>query len=223
MDVYSFPEMWMLGADESIFKNADGTQKAAWQVVLGRIKGIPDDEAATTPRADVKQFPASSPAPHLAHLNALAKLFAREASLADESFAISDYANSTSEGSYIEGREDLISEAEGATEDWDVPLIRAVARGLAIQNDLREIPPELASLETKWRSHVHVSRAAAADAGQKQINAVPWLAETEVGLELLGLTRQQIDRAMADKRRNQGMGRLVDIMDRATLRGDAPE
>jgi hypothetical protein len=26
-DVYSFPEMWMLGADESIFKNADGTPR----------------------------------------------------------------------------------------------------------------------------------------------------------------------------------------------------
>jgi hypothetical protein len=28
-DTYSFPEMWMLGADESIFKNPDGTQKAS--------------------------------------------------------------------------------------------------------------------------------------------------------------------------------------------------
>jgi hypothetical protein len=26
-DVYSFPEMWLLGADESIFKNADGSQQ----------------------------------------------------------------------------------------------------------------------------------------------------------------------------------------------------
>ena len=48
-DVYSFPEMWLLGADEGIFKNADGTQKASWQVMLGRIKGIPDDDDATEP------------------------------------------------------------------------------------------------------------------------------------------------------------------------------
>ena len=57
-DVYSFPEMWLLGADETMFKNADGSQKAAWQVMLGRIKGIPDDEDAENPRADVKQFSA---------------------------------------------------------------------------------------------------------------------------------------------------------------------
>jgi hypothetical protein len=62
-DIYAIPDLWLLGADESIFKNADGTTKAAWKVVMGRIKGVPDDEDATTPRADVKQFPANSPAP----------------------------------------------------------------------------------------------------------------------------------------------------------------
>jgi hypothetical protein len=30
---------------------------------------------------------------------------------------------------------------------------------------------------------------------------VPWLADTEVGLELLGLDEQQIARAMSEKRR----------------------
>jgi hypothetical protein len=35
----------------------------------------------------------------------------------------------------------------------------------------------------------------------KLITAVPWLADTEVGLELLGLDEQQIARAMSEKRR----------------------
>jgi hypothetical protein len=38
----------------------------------------------------------------------------------------------------------------------------------------------------------------------KQMAAVPWLAETEVGLELLGLDPQQIKRAMAEQRRQRG-------------------
>src|SRR5690606_33970721 len=49
MDVFSWTEYWMLGADESIFVNEDGTPKAQWQVMLGRIKGIPDDEDAQAP------------------------------------------------------------------------------------------------------------------------------------------------------------------------------
>lgn len=208
MDVYSFPEMWLLGADEGIFKNPDGSQKAAWQVMLGRIKAIPDDDEATNPRADVKQFSASSPDPHLAQLNALAKMFAREASLPDTSVAISDIANPTSAESYDASQHELIAEAEGATDDWSLPLRRSLVRSLAMQNGLSEIPREWATIDSKWRSPRFLSRAAQADAGMKQLSAVPWLAETEVGLELLGLDRQQIDRAMAEKRRNGGSAAL---------------
>lgn len=211
MDVYSFPEMWMLGADSSVFKNPDGTPKADWRVMLGRIKGIPDDDDALPElaRADVKQFPAQSPAPHLAALNTYAKMFARESGLPDAALAITDYSNPTSADAYTESREDLISEAEGATDDWSLPIRRAVARGLAIQNGLKVVPAEWSTMDTRWRSPIFVSRAAEADAGSKQIAAVPWLAETEIGLELAGLDGQQIRRALSEKRRAAG-GSLLD-------------
>ena len=66
-DVHSFPEYWMLGADTSIFKNPDGSVKPSWQVMLGRLKGVPDDDEApeSLARVDVKQFQASSPQAHL--------------------------------------------------------------------------------------------------------------------------------------------------------------
>ena len=206
MDVFSFPEMWMLGADESIFKNPDGTQKAAWQVMLGRIKGIPDDERASNPRADIKQFQAASPSPHIDAFKQQAQSFSGETSIPLTSLGVSDTSNPTSADSYIASREDLIAEAEGATDDWTPPLRRAVARALAIQNGVAasDVPESWASIAPKWRSPVYLSRAAAADAGSKQLGAVPWLAETEVGLELLGLDEQQIRRAMADRRRMAG-------------------
>lgn len=215
MDVYSFPELWMLGADESIFKNADGSQKAAWQVMLGRIKGLPDDDAAAQPRADVKQFPASDPAPHLAALKQQAQLFSGETSIPLTSLGVSDMSNPTSADTYIASREDLIAEAEGATDDWSPPLRRTILRALAIANGQTEIPATWRSIDTKWRSPVYVSRAAAADAGAKQLGAVPWLAETEIGLELLGLDELQIRRALADRRRNSGSTALRAIVDAA--------
>ena len=106
MDIYSFPEMWMLGADSGIFKKSDGSLKPQWEVMLGRIKGIPDDDNAANPRADIKQFQASDPDSHLKQLNALAKLMARETSLPDSDFALSDYANPTSADAYTEGRDE---------------------------------------------------------------------------------------------------------------------
>lgn len=215
MDVYSYPEMWMLGADESVFKNRDGSQKAAWQVMLGRIKAIPDDDEAENPRADVKQFPASSPTPHLAALNAYAKMFAREASLPDTAVAITDIANPTSAEAYDASQHELIAEAEGATDDWAPPLRRALLRALAINNGLSEVPEEWRTVAPKWRDPRFLSRAAKADAGMKQLTAMPWLAESEVGLELLGLDEQQIKRAMADRRRTEGRGVLQQLQEAA--------
>lgn len=210
-DVYTIPDLWMLGANESIFKNADGSQKASWQVVMGRIKGLPDDEDADNPRADVKQFPASSPEPHIMSLKQQAQLFSGETSIPLSSLGVSDMSNPTSADSYIASREDLIAEAEGATDDWAPALRRTVARALAIQNGLSSVPAAFAGIQPKWRSPVYLSRAAQADAGLKQLSAVPWLAESEVGLELLGLDEQQIVRAMADRRRLRGAGVLQQL------------
>ena len=137
-------------------------------------------------------------------MNALAKLMARETDLPDSDFALTDMANPTSAEAYSASRENLIAEAEGAMEDWSVPIRRTVNRALAIQNGLDKIPSEWAAIEPKWRSPIYLSKAAAADAGAKQIGSVPWLAETEVGLELLGLDAQQIKRALADKRKASG-------------------
>lgn len=222
-DVYTIPDLWMLGADESLFKNADGSQKASWQIVLGRIKALPDsdDRDDNLARADVKQFPASSPEPHLASLNAKAKMFAREASLPDTAVAITDLANPTSAEAYDASQHELIAEAEGATDDWSRPLRRAFVRSLAMQNGERSVPAAWATIDTKWRDPRFLSRAAQADAGMKQLSAIPWLAETEVGLELLGLDDQQIRRALAERRRVQGREVLTGLRALAEQRGAA--
>ena len=206
-DVFSFPEMWLLGADTSVFKNADGSQKAAWQVMLGRIKGIPDDDEQTEPslaRADIKQFQAASPQPHIDQLKAQAQQFAGEASIPLTSLGVSDMSNPTSAESYIASREDLIALAEQATENWTPALQRTACRALAMKNGLTEVPAEWATIGVKWRNPVYLSRAAQADAGLKQLQAAPSLVGTEVGYELLGLDSGQISRVMAAGRRNRG-------------------
>jgi hypothetical protein len=208
MDIYTIPQLILLGANDAIFKNADGSYKASWQIALGRALGIPDDEDAptgSTGRADVKHIPAQSPEPHLADLNALAKLEAREFDLPDADFALRDMANPTAADAYDKANESLIAEAETASDFWSVGIRRTVARALAIQNGLFEVPEAWGSIDTKWRSPVYLTKAAVADAGAKQLAAAPeWLKDTRVGLELIGLTEQQIDRAYAEQRRVSG-------------------
>jgi len=214
MDVYSFPDFWLLGADDSVFKNSDGTYKAQLQVMLGRIRGIPDDmdvlgsEAPQLARADVKKFDAASPEPHLAALNTYSKMFARETALPDSSVAITDYANPTSAEAYDSSQYELISEAEGATDEWSPNLKYVLRIALAMQNGETEVPDAYRTIDTQWRNPRYLSRAAMADAGSKQIAAVPALAQTEVGMELLGMDPQQIERASAELRRNRLTGAL---------------
>jgi len=218
MDVYAIPRFFLLGAEESVFKNPDGTPKTEWQIVMGRMFGIPDDPLADDPalaRADVKQYRAESPAPHLAQLNSLAKLSAAESHLPDSDFAITDMANPTSADSYWAGRENLFSEAEGATEDWSVPIVRTVATALAMWNELPRVPPEWLRIEPRWRPPQFTSKAAQADAGMKQLTAIPWLGETEVGLELIGLTGQQIRLAQAERRRAAGRDLIAELAGQA--------
>lgn len=220
MDVYSFPDFWLLGADESIFKNADGSQKSGFEVMMGRFKGIPDDDEADDPRtarADVKSFPASSPEPHLKRLNAAAKGFAREMDLPDEALAISDLANPTSEGAYTASREELVAEAQSATDNWSPGLRRAFMRALAMRSGLSEVPAEWRTIDAKWRNPLYLSRAQEADAGAKQLGAGPdWLKETSVGLELLGLNPQQVKRALQERRLAEGRRVLAGLTGRTS-------
>lgn len=214
MDIYAIQKFILLGADDSSFVNADGSPKDSWQIVMGRVMALPDNEEASdqaNQRADVKQFSAESPAPHLAQLNALAKLEAREFDLPDSDFAMTDLANPTSADSYNASRENLISEAEGFMQDADAPVRRTVIRALAMKNGDPSAHPDWASIQPKWRSPLYLSKAAAADAGAKQIAAIPWLADTEVGLELAGLDEQQIVRAMAEKRLAAGRQVIASI------------
>lgn len=213
MDVFSYPEFWLLGADESSLMNGDGSRMSVWQARMGRIKGLPDDKEATIPglgRADVKQFPAASPDSHWSDINGLAKLFARESSLPDTTVAISGLSNPTSAESYDASQYELIAEAEGAVDDFSPALRRSFVRALAMRNGFAsdEIPADWKSIDTQWRDPRYLSRAAVADAGMKQLSAAPELAGTDVGYELLGLTPQQIRRATSERRRTQGRATL---------------
>ena len=207
MDIYAIPQMVMRGVMEDMFRSADGSMKSNLQIVMGRVLAIPDDEDATNPRAEVDQFSAQSPRPHIEQVNMLAKLMARETNLPDSDFALTDFSNPTSGDSYIQGRDDLITEAEGAQDDWSPAIRRTVRRALAMWTGERSIPAEFESIREVWRDPRYTSRAAAADAGAKQIASVPALAQTSVGLELLGLTPEQVERALAEMR--QASGRAV--------------
>lgn len=212
-EIYNVPQRILLGADESSFMNSDGSTKSAWEAILGKVWAIGKDEDGDVPK--IESFPAASQQPHMDQLRSLAQLFAGETSIPLASLGISGDANPTSSEAYDAGRDDLIHEAEGVTDGWSPAWRRTMLGALQMHNGWETIPDEAKALQPHWRSPVTPSRAAAADAGQKQLAAVPWLAETQVGLELLGLDPGQIERALAEKRRVQGRSQVDALIEAA--------
>lgn len=211
---YSLPRFALMGATEQAFQNADGSPKAAWQAAWDAVWAIGDDPNAAAdgmnPRADIKQFHGQSPEPQNAHLRMLAQLFSGETGIPVGELGITSDANPTSAESLMVSRDDLIAEAERTTDDWAPDVSAAATRALTMLGR-GSIPADL-DLRPRWRSPMHVSRAQAADAGTKVLEKAPWLAETTVGLELLGLTSDQISQAYAQRQRAQGraiLDRLV--------------
>jgi hypothetical protein len=217
-EAYSLPRYVLLGASEDAFQNADGSPKSTWQAAWDAIWAIGDDPEAefeNLARADVKQFTGQSPEPQNAHLRMLAQMFSGETGIPVGELGIIGDANPTSAEALQVSRDDLISEAEQTMDGWSPDISSAVTRALTMLNG--SVPDNL-DLQPRWRSPIHDSRAAAADAGMKVITAFPWLAETEVGLEISGLSPDQIKRALAERRRAQGTSALRSILDQAAAK-----
>lgn len=221
-EAYSLPRYALLGASEGAFQNADGSPKAAFQAVWDAIWAVEDDPDAPQglERADIKQFLGQSPEPQNAHLRMLAQMFSGETSISIGELGIIGDANPTSAEALEVARDDLINEAGQTTDGWSPDVASAVTRALTMLNG--DVPDNL-DLNCHWRKPMHVSSAAAADAGSKVIDKAPWLADTEVGLELMGLSPDQIKRAMADKRRARGSEILSQLRDRRAVSVPAAE
>ena len=192
-----------------MFKNEDGTPNEAFRSAIGSLNGIPDDqelldEGNSLARAQIHQISASSPQPHIDTMRQMAQIAASETNVPEIYFGVSDKANPTSADALFIHDLPLINEAEGAMDDWTPAVQRTQLRALQALNGLPSVPDEWKSLRPKWRSPAYESRAAAADAGMKLASQVPGLAETEVGLEMLGMTPDQVERFRAERRRTSG-------------------
>ncbi|MGH3367702.1 MAG: phage portal protein [Nocardioidaceae bacterium] len=207
-EAYSLPRYVLMGATESAFQNVDGTPRPAWQAAWDAVWAIGDDDEApdNLARADVKQFHGQSPEPQNAHLRMLAQMFSGETGVPIGELGIIGDSNPTSYEAMSASRDDIISEAEQTTDGWSPDLSAAATRALLMFNG-GELPEGLEIL-SRFRNPMHVSRSAAADAGTKVIDKIPWLADSEVGMEIMGLTPDQIRRALADKRRQGGSAAL---------------
>lgn len=216
-DLYAAPALLLLGADESMFQNAQGEKVPLWSWYMGRLKSLPKDEDGDKPSLQV--IPQQSMEPFLAMKRALAAEFASATSLPISALGIVQDNPSSAEAIYA-AKEDLVIEAQNTTRSIGYGLNRVVQDAICLRDGIpvSEMDDEVRNLATRWRNPAMPSVVSQSDAVVKQISAIPELAQTDVALEELGYSAEQIVRIRSQIKRAQAGG----VLDRLLASTPAP-
>lgn len=211
-EFFSAPQRYLMGAEEAMFENADGTKATTWDLVMGRMLSIPrDEEFGEVPT--VGQFPQISMQPHSDHLNMWVRLFSAETGIPADQLGI--YAdNAVSAESRYAAWQSLIIEAEAVGENMGPAWTASVVSAIQMRDNLRTPPAELDRLAVRWRDPSTPSRSSAVDAVVKEIQVDLLPADSEVALERAGYSEVDIQRIIADRARSASRQALDDIMRR---------
>lgn len=207
-DLYAAPALLLLGADETMFQNAQGEKTPLWSWYMGRLKSLPKDEDGDKP--DLQVIPQQSMEPFLAMKRALAAEFASATSLPISALGIVQDNPSSAEAIYA-AKEDLVIEAQNTTRSIGYGLNRIVQDAICLRDGIpvTEMDDEVRNLATRWRNPAMPSVVSQSDAVVKQISAIPELAQTDVALEELGYSAEQIVRIRSQIKRAQS-GAVLD-------------
>jgi hypothetical protein len=201
-EFYSSPQRYLLGADESAFMSADGTQRTGWDAVLGRLLAIGRDEDGELP--SVGQFQQMSMQPHAEMLRTIGAKFAGETNIPVNALGII-HDNPASDAAMHTAYLDLNADAESAHEPFGSAWVDAMRMAVEIVDGSSE---GLELLTTKWRDPATPTKSAAADAVMKLVTAGVLPADSAVTLEQLGFDQTTIDRIVADRRRATAGARM---------------
>ena len=216
-DLYAAPALLLLGADETMFQDAQGEKVPLWSWYMGRLKSLPKDEDGDKP--DLQVIPQQNMEPFLAMKRALAAEFASATSLPISALGIVQDNPSSAEAIYA-AKEDLVIEAQNTTRSIGYGLNRIVQDAICLRDGIpvTEMDDEVRNLATRWRNPAMPSVVSQSDAVVKQISAIPELAQTDVALEELGYSAEQIVRIRSQIKRAQAGG----VLDRLLASTPAP-
>lgn len=203
-EFFSAPQRYIMGADESMFKDENGKTLTQWEAFIGRIFAAPmyEDADGTSHMPVPGTFSASDPNAQQSMLRGYAQMFAGETDIPVSSLGVSQESNPASADAINASREDLIYQAEDACDTIGAAVERLMITAAMMAAGKTQPTPQLSKLQSQWRDASTTTKAEQADAGLKIFAAAPWLAETSLGLQKLGLTPDEIEQALAERADN---------------------
>lgn len=208
-EFYNSPQRVVLGADETMFKNADGTTVSPWSAIQGRVWAVPNDEDGNAP--SVQQFSPASPAPYLDQIKGYAQLLAAEAGI-PAAYLGFQTDNPASADAIRAGEARLVKRAERRQAIFGRAWLEVARLSLLVRDG--SVPGDFdARISARWRDAATPTRSAAADEAVKLTQGDnPILpADSTVTYDRIGLTPAEQRQVMADRRRSNGSAVLQSL------------
>lgn len=190
-EFYSSPQRYALGLTEDDFVRSDGTKVSKWEAVAGSLWAVQRDSKGQLPQ--LGQFTSSSPAPYLDALRGLAQIASAEAAVPPSYLGlVSD--NPASADAIRAGEARLVKRAERRQATFGrawTHVGELIARTLDANPDT--------TLASAWRDAATPTQASATDAATKLVGAGVLPPESDITLQLIGLTPDQVSKVRADR------------------------
>ncbi|WP_107305699.1 phage portal protein [Streptomyces scabiei] len=214
-EFFGAPQRYILGASESAFQDAEGNAKSAWETYIGRVLALERDEDGQVPT--VGQFAAHDPTAMTRIIDLYARIMSSQFGLPPHMLGYTT-DNPASADAIRSTEAKLVKRSERRIRRYGAAWQQAMRLALWVRDG--EPPEKTRRIETVWRNPATPTVAAQADATVKLVQAGILPADSDVTLEMAGLSEGQRQRVRADRRRAGAAstgGRLLDRL--AALNG----
>lgn len=202
----ALPQIWLLGTMKRIIDNEN-----KYDASMGAINEITKDKDGDSPT--VWQSSQLSMQPHTDYFRALASQFSSATNVPLAELGVTTDNPSSAEAIYA-AKEPLIVEAQNLNATNEIALRNvalmclAVMRGtgFAEQRDLG------VSIGVHWPDPAYPSVVSMSDAVVKMVTAIPSLADSEVILERLTFSSEEIERIQRDRREAQANAAVMSLL-----------
>jgi hypothetical protein len=205
-EFFGAPARYILGASESAFQDAEGNAKSAWETYIGRVLALERDEDGQVPT--VGTFPAHDPSGQTKIIDLYARIMATQLGLPPHMLGYTS-DNPASADAIRSSEAMLVKKAERRIRRFGATHREAMRLALWVRDG--EPPDKARRIETVWRNPATPTIAAQTDAAVKLAQAGIIPADSDVLLEMAGLTEDQRQRVAADRRRAQGRQLLASL------------
>lgn len=208
-EFFATPQRYILGASESAFQDAAGNPKSAWETYIGHVLGIERDEDGNLPT--VGQFPAYDPGTFTRIIDMYARLMSGVSGMpphylgyTTDNPASADAIRST------EARQ--VKRAERKQQAFGGPWAQVMKLALMVQHG--DLPDAAHRIQTVWTNPATPTIAAQTDAAVKLVQTGVLPPDSDVTLEMVGLSAVDRARVAAERKRAEGRDALAGIINR---------